>query len=114
MWELSARKIRALERTYDTARGSPVYTVEGRWTSRGWTEWTQGFQYGSALLQFDATGEGEFLEAGRRHTVESMAAHVTHAGVPPTSASGGTRAARPTGSPRTMRPTLRSSSRAAS
>jgi hypothetical protein len=81
MWELSARKIRALESTYDPAQGSPVYTVEGRWTSRGWTEWTQGFQYGSALLQFDATSEGEFLETGRRCTVERMAAHVTHAGV---------------------------------
>ena len=31
---------------------SPVFTVKGRYTSKGWTEWTQGFQYGSALLQF--------------------------------------------------------------
>ena len=64
MWELSARKIRATERAYDESRGSPVFTVEGAWTSRGWTEWTQGFQYGSAILQFDATGEQEFLDAG--------------------------------------------------
>jgi len=81
MWEISARKIRAIERSYDESRGSPVFTVKGAWTSRGWTEWTQGFQYGSALLQFDATGESEFLQAGRRKTYERMAPHLTHMGV---------------------------------
>ena len=81
MWELSARKISAIERSYDPSKGSPVFTVGGAWTSRGWTEWTQGFQYGSALLQFDATGEKEFLEAGRRNTRERMAPHLTHVGV---------------------------------
>ena len=65
MWELSAAKIRTLERSYDPSKGSPVFTVPESWTSRGWTEWTQGFQYGSALLQYDATGEEEFLEIGR-------------------------------------------------
>ncbi len=81
MWEISARKVRAIERSYDPAKGSPVFTVEGRWTSRGWTEWTQGFQYGSALLQFDATGDEEFLEIGRRNTRSRMARHLTHVGV---------------------------------
>ena len=81
MWELSARKIRSIERSYDPARGAPVFTRGGSWTSRGWTEWTQGFQLGSALLQFDATGEEEFLEIGRRSTVERMAVHLTHVGV---------------------------------
>jgi rhamnogalacturonyl hydrolase YesR len=81
MWEVSARKIRGLESTYDESRGSPVFTVGGAWTSRGWTEWTQGFRYGSALLQFDATGEQEFLELGRRKTRRCMALHLTHMGV---------------------------------
>ncbi len=81
MWELSARKIRAIEASYDPAKGAPVFTVEGKWTSRGWTEWTQGFQYGSALLQFDATGDPEFLEIGRSNTRERMAPHLTHMGV---------------------------------
>jgi hypothetical protein len=81
MWELSALKIKAIESSYDAARGSPVFTVGGKWTSRGWTEWTQGFQYGSALLQFDATGDSSFLETGRRGTVEKMAPHVSHVGV---------------------------------
>jgi len=81
MWELSARKLRAIERSYDESRGSPVFTVDGRWTSRGWTEWTQGFQYGSALLQFDATGEQEFLRTGRAKTHARMAPHLTHMGV---------------------------------
>lgn len=81
MWELSARKIRSIERSYDPSRGAPVFTVGGSWTSRGWTEWTQGFQYGSALLQYDATGEKEFLEIGRRNTLERMGVHLTHVGV---------------------------------
>ena len=38
-------------------------------------------QYGSALLQFDATGERRFLELGRRGTVGRMATHVSHTGV---------------------------------
>ena len=80
-WELSAEKIRSIERDYDSAKGSPVFTVRGRYTARGWTEWTQGFKIGSALLQFDATGEAEFLELGRTQTVNLMAPHVSHFGV---------------------------------
>ena len=80
-WDLSAEKIRALEKNYDDSKGSPVFTVRGKYTTRGWTEWTQGFQFGGALLQFDATGEERFLESGRRATIEKMAPHVTHFGV---------------------------------
>jgi rhamnogalacturonyl hydrolase YesR len=81
MWSASAAKIRSLESNWKPEAGSPVFTVEGKYTSRGWTEWTQGFQFGSAILQFDATGEEEFLQAGRRRTLELMATHVTHTGV---------------------------------
>jgi hypothetical protein len=81
LWALSAQKIRAIEATWQPAHGTPVFTVQGRYTSRGWTEWTQGFQFGAALLQFDATGDEEFLEIGRRKTLEVMATHVSHVGV---------------------------------
>ena len=81
LWDLSGAKISLIERMNDPAKGSPVFTVRGVYTARGWTEWTQGFQYGSALLQFDATGDAAFLEIGRRNTVEKMAAHVSHVGV---------------------------------
>src|SRR5690606_29790257 len=81
LWDLSAQKIRAIESDFDPAQGAPVFTVDGRYTTRGWTEWTQGFQYGSAILQFDAAGDEQFLEAGRRSTLERMAPHVTHFGV---------------------------------
>jgi hypothetical protein len=69
LWKLSAEKIRLIEKNYDPRKGSPVFTVKGAYTTRGWTEWTQGFQYGSAILQYDATGEADFLEAARRKTV---------------------------------------------
>lgn len=81
LFELSAAKIRSIEATWDPSQGSPVATVNGRYASRGWTEWTQGFQFGSAILQFDATDDAEFLEIGRSRTVAMMAPHVTHSGV---------------------------------
>ena len=81
MWQASANKILALEQTWQPSHGSPVFTIEGKYTSRGWTEWTQGFQFGAALLQFDSTGDDDFLEMGRRRTLELMASHVTHIGV---------------------------------
>ncbi len=58
-WELSAEKIHLIEKNYDASKGSPVFTIKGNYTTRGWTEWTQGFQYGSAILQYDATGFNE-------------------------------------------------------
>jgi hypothetical protein len=81
VFDLSAAKIRAIEQSWNPSDGSPVCTAGGRYTSRGWTEWTQGFQFGSAILQFDATGEQEFLEIGRERTVAVMAPHVSHTGV---------------------------------
>lgn len=81
LWELSAHKIRSIRDEYDESQGAPVFTVEGKYATRGWTEWTQGFQYGSAILQYDATGQGEFLESGRTDTLQRMAPHVTHFGV---------------------------------
>ena len=81
LWQLSATKIRNIEKNYDSTKGSPVFTVKGKYTTMGWTEWTQGFQYGGAILQFDATGEDEFLTSGRRETLDKMASHVGHFGV---------------------------------
>jgi hypothetical protein len=81
LFELSGRKILAIEETWQPQDGAPVFTVQGRYQARGWTEWTQGFQFGSALLQFDATGDARFLEIGRSRTVDRMAAHLTHMGV---------------------------------
>lgn len=80
-WELSGEKIHLIEKHYDESQGSPVFTVNGKYTTRGWTEWTQGFQYGSAILQFDITGEKTLLEETRRKVVEVMAPHVSHIGV---------------------------------
>jgi hypothetical protein len=81
VFEVSAQKILSIEKSWTLRKGTPVFTIKGRYTSRGWTEWTQGFQFGSALLQFDATGEQRFLELGRQRTIERMATHVSHVGV---------------------------------
>lgn len=81
LFSLAAGKIRALNSAWKPAGGAPVFTVEGVYTSRGWTEWTEGFQYGCQILQFDATGDEAFLALGRRNTIDHMAPHVTHMGV---------------------------------
>ena len=80
-WQLSGEKVRLIRDNYDNSQGSPVFTEAGQYTTRGWTEWTEGFRTGSAILQFDATGEQEFLEQGEKETVGTMASHVSHIGV---------------------------------
>jgi len=81
LFEWSAKKILSIEKTWNPNQGSPVFTVQGKYAARGWTEWTQGFQYGCALLQFDAVGDERFFEIGRKHTIERMTPHLTHIGV---------------------------------
>jgi hypothetical protein len=81
VFELAGQKIRALDAAWDPAKGTPVFTVKGRYTSRGWTEWTQGFQFGLAFLHFDATGDAGSLALARAKTLKYMASHVSHVGV---------------------------------
>lgn len=79
--ELACKKVRAIDQRWDPSQGTPVFTINGKYATRGWTEWTQGFQYGSSLLCFDGTDDRELLELGRKRTLERMAPHVTHMGV---------------------------------
>ncbi|MBI2435428.1 MAG: glycoside hydrolase family 88 protein, partial [Candidatus Hydrogenedentes bacterium] len=80
-FDLAGGKILRLQAEWDPARGTPVFTAAGKYTTRGWTEWTEGFLYGCQLVQFDATGDEQFLELGRRNTLAKMAMHVSHTGV---------------------------------
>jgi unsaturated chondroitin disaccharide hydrolase len=79
--ELATEKTLKLDRRWKTADGAPVFTIEGKYTARSWTQWTQGFQYGNAILCFDLTGETELLNRARRHVVNDMAEHLSHTGV---------------------------------
>lgn len=80
-WKLSGEKILLIDSEYNHTQGAPVFTINGKYSTRGWTEWTQGFQFGSALIQYDATGEETFLKMGRENTVNKMAPHISHIGV---------------------------------
>ncbi len=80
-WTLSGEKIAMINQEYDASQGAPVFTVNGKYATRGWTEWTQGFQFGSEVLQFDATGETEFIESARKNTLGKMTPHISHVGV---------------------------------
>jgi unsaturated chondroitin disaccharide hydrolase len=80
-WQLSGQKIYLIEKHYNEANGSPVFTIDGKYSSRGWTEWTQGFQFGSALLHYDATGEGKTLKTSKKKILDKMAPHISHTGV---------------------------------
>ena len=81
LFAVSGPKIQKLDQRWRDNSGAPVFTVAGEYTARGWTEWTQGFVFGSALLQFEVTRDTAFLDIGRRNTVDSMASHITHIGV---------------------------------
>jgi len=79
--ELAGQKIVALNQSWDPAAGAPVFTREGVYGARGWTEWTQGFQYGCQVLAYDGLGDDCFLDMGRRNVIAHMAPRVSHAGV---------------------------------
>ena len=81
LWDLADTKIHDLQKASELGEATPVFTANGVYQPQGWTEWTQGFQYGCQILQFDATGDETFLEMGRQNTLERMAAHLTHFGV---------------------------------
>ncbi|MCP4165813.1 MAG: glycosyl hydrolase [Chloroflexi bacterium] len=78
---IAAPKIYSLHEVWRPEQGSPVFTVAGAYTSRSWTDWTSGFFIGLAILQFDLTGDKEFLDLGREKTIALMAPHVSHIGV---------------------------------
>ena len=81
LWELAKRKVMQIEESMAADSKTPVFTVKGKYQPQGWTEWTQGFQFGAQILLFDATNDPQFLQLGRQNTVEKMASHVTHFGV---------------------------------
>lgn len=78
--EIGSRKIRMLLNRWNTD-DAPVFTSAGRYGSRSWTQWTEGFLYGQALLCFEMTGAEELLKTARRLITSRMAGHVTHFGV---------------------------------
>jgi hypothetical protein len=78
---LATEKVMRLDRRWNPADGAPVFTIDGRYTARDWTQWTQGFQYGSALLCFDLVDDQRLLRRARENVVARMAEHLTHVGV---------------------------------
>ena len=79
--QLASEKTLRLSRRWKVSDGAPVMTVAGRYTARSWTQWTQGFQYGNALICFELTGDRDLLTMAQRHVVADMAEHLTHTGV---------------------------------
>ena len=77
----ASEKIKLLSNRWDPKDGAPVFTRQGMYTSQGWTEWTQGFQFGMPLLVYEVMGEPWCLEYGRNSTLKYMAVHLTHRGV---------------------------------
>jgi hypothetical protein len=81
VFDTAKEKTKRLAVRWEGVAGAPVFTIAGRYTLRGWTEWTQGFQLGNALLIHEATKDPWFLEFGRDKTLKLMAPHVSHEGV---------------------------------
>lgn len=79
-FRLAAGKIRHLAKRWDPSTGAPVLTAGGRYATRNWADWTQGFQFGCALLEFEATGETELLDWARQGVRRWMPPHLTNVG----------------------------------
>ncbi len=80
-WSLATEKTELLRKNYTAEKGSPVITKDGRYVAQGWTDWTQGFQFGIPLLIFEAVGQTDLLEKAKIDIRKKMPAHVSHFGV---------------------------------
>ena len=81
LFEHATAKTAKIAGRWHTEMGAPVVTAAGKYKGRNWTQWTQGFAYGNALLCYDLTGDKEMLRIGRDNTLRFMAEHITHVGV---------------------------------
>lgn len=81
LWSLSGEKLKSMTSSLKGTKGSPVVTVKGNYTPRSWTDWTQGFQFGSELFQYNATGNSYFLDLAIDNIKTKMTSHVSHFGV---------------------------------
>jgi unsaturated chondroitin disaccharide hydrolase len=81
LFELATAKTARLARRWTADMGAPVVTAAGKYKGRNWTQWTQGFAYGNALLCYDITRAPEMLHIGRDNTLHHMAEHISHVGV---------------------------------
>lgn len=81
LWSLSGDKLKSMSSSLKGTKGSPVVTVNGAYSPRSWTDWTQGFQFGSELFQYNATGDSYFLDLAIDNIKNKMTSHVSHFGV---------------------------------
>jgi hypothetical protein len=80
-WLMAGEKVLMVDKEYDPSNGSPVYTINGKYTTRGWTEWTQGFQFGIQILTGEILKDQQLLELGDSNTRLNMNHHLSHFGV---------------------------------
>lgn len=80
VFELAAAKVKHIANALGPDE-APVFTVKGRYTSRAWTPWTEGFRYGSALLAYEVSNDEELLHIGRNGALEHMPEQVANFGV---------------------------------
>lgn len=81
LWQLAADKVARVADKFPPGSPTPVITQAGQYAPQGWTEWTQGFLYGSALLVYDAGGADSLLLTALAGIDAAMPMHVTHFGV---------------------------------
>lgn len=81
LFELASEKTKRIAARWQVSMGAPVVTRAGEYAGRNWTQWTQGFAYGNAILCYDITRDAKLLQIGRDNTLQHMAEHITHIGV---------------------------------
>ncbi|MCY4158494.1 MAG: glycosyl hydrolase [Bacteroidetes bacterium] len=81
MWEVSNQKLGVIEAAQSDKSEALVYTRNGSYTARGWTDWTRGFHIGSMLLQAEASDSKIILDYARNSTFRYIQPHLTNFGV---------------------------------
>jgi hypothetical protein len=81
LFELASDKTQRIAGRWQVNMGAPVVTRAGEYAGRNWTQWTQGFAYGNAILCYDITRDAKLLQIGRNNTLQHMTEHITHIGV---------------------------------
>ena len=81
LFELSAQKILSLEKTWDPAKGTPVFTVGADTPRAAGPSGRRDSSSARRCCSSMRRASERFLELGRRKTIQLMAPHVSHMGV---------------------------------
>jgi unsaturated chondroitin disaccharide hydrolase len=80
-WELSGQKILMIEKSFDTAKGAPVFTEKGKYVTEVGRNGHRDFSLDLLCSNLMQQGMISSSSLGRENTLHKMTPHLTHTGV---------------------------------